>query len=840
MLRRIHSSNIRLRIVALIVVATTIMTGLTFMNPAQVLAACPTDYPAGKTPTEANGLCRFTGDAQPLNPLEPDCGFFTSYKRSTAAGVPLLTCEAAALPSGGTGGGGTGNEDEDALKTDDCPIKEDRSGWWLCSAFIGINQTTSVFDSFINTYMTTGNTIFEGESKDQYKKAWTTFRNFGVILLVIAGLIMLISEVLGLAIVDAYTVRKVLPRLLIAIIGISLSWEFCKFVMGFFDDLGVAMGSIIYSSFGLKTDGIDIGATIGAYIFAGGATTATALLLGGMGLVSLMGTLLLSLLVAVIVLIVRQTALVALVLLAPIAIAAYVLPNTSKYANIWGNAFVGLLLLYPAATGTIALCKVLANITMGDPTRVANTEGVWKLAEGPNAVISLIVGIGILIAGYGSLPFLAQKLGGAAAFITNMGNDRSRGAFDRLKNGRKSRIEHNAAAMKAGNRFADRNPVARRFNRTTAGAATGMKGHFGIGVRGREAVDQVRRNASADIKKTAGFQAIQNDDDALRAATYNSFAEGEAGVLANMNKSARAASNAKVGVAKNADGSLWSQADADTDYQKGAGKRAADAKRAASAAKASIGFGRPQAIAATEQMVSTGTGYANMQDMTETIARASGGNAGTASSIAGFANSATKQVGRHDLAPGFGTLNTLVQDTIKNGGAAPSEARFTQATIDAARGVDNATLVRNKTPAIRNISKALKEGLETANNKGDFEEAARITYKLENIQQSSMYAPEQNVEVVQTTAIAPSQATMRTVNSMATEQRVLSTAAAIDPATNAPVISQRTGEVLQRRVMGPNVPDPAAGLPGYDAKVAAIAAQKNQRGYNPDDPNAGP
>lgn len=51
---------------------------------------------------------------------------------------------------------------------------------------------------------------------DNFKKSWNVFRNLGLGLVVIAGLFMVISQALGLDILDAYTIRKLMPRLAIA------------------------------------------------------------------------------------------------------------------------------------------------------------------------------------------------------------------------------------------------------------------------------------------------------------------------------------------------------------------------------------------------------------------------------------------------------------------------------------------------------------------------------------------------------------------------------------------------------------------------------------------------
>ena len=82
-----------------------------------------------------------------------------------------------------------------------------------------------------------------------YYKAWNSFRVLGIAIIVIAGLIMVISTALGFEFFDAYTIKKVLPRILVAIIGISLSWWLLEWLAELTNDLGVGVRSLIYFPF---------------------------------------------------------------------------------------------------------------------------------------------------------------------------------------------------------------------------------------------------------------------------------------------------------------------------------------------------------------------------------------------------------------------------------------------------------------------------------------------------------------------------------------------------------------------------------------------------------------
>ncbi len=266
---------------------------------------------------------------------------------------------------------------EDPAEPDVCPIEKNTSlRWMACPIVAGGETLTGILDSTINYFLTidtakvfgsaTGqNTTPDPNSNRQstgFYTAWTTFRNFGIGLVVIAGLIMVISEALGLQFVDAYTLRKTLPRLFIAVIGIALSWSLMYFLITFFNRLGTGMASLIYSSFGSIGAGAkdNVGAVIFAQYFGlGGGLVA----LGVIGMLSFLGTFIISLLVGIAVLVVREGIILMCVIISPLAIAAYILPNTAKFASFWWDTFIKALMAFPIITGFIAICKVMAIVS---------------------------------------------------------------------------------------------------------------------------------------------------------------------------------------------------------------------------------------------------------------------------------------------------------------------------------------------------------------------------------------------------------------------------------------------------------------------------------------------
>lgn len=561
----------------------------------------------------------------------------------------------------------------------DC-ADSDALGWIVCPVVKATNTIIGQLDNAINDLLTVNTSKLFGDNQtgEAFHKAWSSFRIFALGFVVIMALVVIISTAFGYEILDAYTIRKVLPRILLAIIGITLSWSILEFLITLTNDVGNGIRAIIYAPFNGLDGKIDLDDSFGILttVLTGGAF----LVLGAMGLLSFGLTALLAVLCAFMVLVLRELIIIVLVIMAPIAIACLILPNTRKFWQIWQNTLTAMLLAFPIISAMIATGKVFSQVT---------------LAFEPEDLIYSMVAFFAYILPYFMLPFAFKFAGGALATIGGLANDRSRGAFDRLRKYRGDKMEKNVHGLKTGQRFNEAGNfipgsgrVARRFNRTTGAVGTGMQGHFGIGERGRQAISQQQElNAAEGIMKNPRWGAVNNNDLALRAMTYAS------------------ASQAMTGLQRE-------------------GMSQEQASIAVNAARASVGFGRAQQFAAARQLVSTGTGYSDVDDMATVLGRVADGNSSSASSLAGFSNSEAKRVGRGDLAPSFGTLDAMVQN--KSGTrfdkGAPSKGEVLQ---NAWESVSLYQHGNGKPTAIKNFAKHYEDRIQ---NGSEEEKVQALTF----------------------------------------------------------------------------------------------------------------
>lgn len=332
---------------------------------------------------------------------------------------------------------------------------------------------------------------------------------------------------------DAYTVKKVLPRLVIAVIFIQLSWFIFTGMIALTTAVAYGVEGLIYAPFGSRED-FSL-AEILSSVTGGGNGIFLAIMVAGAGTLGLLGGALtlalgavLSILLGFIMLLLRQVIIVALLLISPLAIVAWILPNTEKFWKLWWENFSKLLLVFPMIVGVVAVGRVFAYITAGvDPggsaENLATDFGIDELVT----VFFIIIGF---FGPFFLIPKLFSLAGSAFASANNLVNNRAQGAFGFLKKSGQGKRAEKWHAFKGGDRFGRDNIAARGLNRVGKGIGLGWSGRFGVGQRGLAAADLSRRIHAADaLKENKKLQQAQFDDPgiAVLALSGGNAQEGE-------------------------------------------------------------------------------------------------------------------------------------------------------------------------------------------------------------------------------------------------------------------------------------------------------------------------
>jgi hypothetical protein len=385
--------------------------------------------------------------------------------------------------------------------------------WFLCPLATALETVVSGLDNEINNYLNIkpGKSSYSSTcntSKDQwcgYYNAWSVIRNISLGLIVVFALVAIVSQAMGFEILDAYTLRKVLPRLLVAAIGITLSWPLMMWFINFTDAVGLGVRQLIYAPFTHYKVELGGGGQFVASFFAAGAIVA----LGFAGLLSFVATAALAAAVAFLVLTLRQMLIVMLIIFSPIAIACYVVPGTEKVWKLWHESFSKGLLMFPMIAAFIAIGRVFAAV---------NSHGTGSINQ--------IIAFTAYFAPYFLIPFTFRLAGGALSTIGGMVNDKSRGGFDRLKKFRGEKINENMGAIKQG---FDRTRLGSHLeagkHQSIARREAWGSGAVGIGKRGSARYKAALHNSEFGHMAKVAAESIKNNPDAAANDDANKVAQ---------------------------------------------------------------------------------------------------------------------------------------------------------------------------------------------------------------------------------------------------------------------------------------------------------------------------
>lgn len=310
---------------------------------------------------------------------------------------------------------GTTSSDSDSSSTDTNGIiykcgnagGADALGWIVCPAMTLAGEGTEyVYNAFVEPRLRIEPKLFTGGDGGT-QTAWGTFRDIANVVFVIVFLIVIISQLTGYG-VDNYGIKKILPKLIVAAILINLSYVLCVILIDISNILGNSLQAL-FDSLGSTLDptvtindafdatgttpidkyGIDSTAgslavigIVGVIVGMTGAVWATPgiLLSAVLGIVGVF----ISIIFIFFLLAAREAVVVVLVVLSPLAVVCYMLPNTKKVYEKWMNLFKAMLLLYPICGLLIGggnyVSSLLLTVGLGDGLLTAVTAMLAGIA----------------------------------------------------------------------------------------------------------------------------------------------------------------------------------------------------------------------------------------------------------------------------------------------------------------------------------------------------------------------------------------------------------------------------------------------------------------------------
>lgn len=340
----------------------------------------------------------------------------------------------------------TNNTNEDA-KQSYCQENGGFLSWMLCPAIADGASTTSGLLGYITGLTTVHDSIikqFDDQGSSIYK-AWSTFRNIANIGFVIMLLVVVFSQVTNVGISN-YNIKKILPKLIVTAILVNFSYLILGVLIDLSHIVGNGIGALIRS---VAVDSMDADASAraadlitkiaGMVTGVAGAAGIGAVLLSGPALilpvVMFIVTALISVFFGFITLTIRQAAIIMVIVLAPLMMVLYALPNTSAITKKYLSIVKSLLMLYPMfifATSAGALASSIIVGTSDDPLMmiVGGLLNVLPYFAIPSMTSKSLAGLGAITGVFdkirgGALKGAGMAGGaiGASEFYKNMKSD---------------------------------------------------------------------------------------------------------------------------------------------------------------------------------------------------------------------------------------------------------------------------------------------------------------------------------------------------------------------------------------------------------------------------------
>lgn len=431
--------------------------------------------------------------------------FYNSVKAQLLAGLGYNSD--VNLPNGGGAAAGV---------TDSCTAAANQLTWILCPILKGVDSVIGFAKGIVERTLIVEPWQY-GENKDgttnpvnPVKKVWSTFRNIATILLVGIALFIIISQIIGFEFLSAYTVKKAVPKLVTAVILIQLSWVLITGAIALTNIIGLGVRDLLYGAFSLQVGQDNIWSIL-LTAMTGSSGTETSLLailsislvagaVMSIGLIITFITLLvgaaISMGTVMAVLVFRQILLIALLVVAPLAIVLWILPNTQKTYKMWSSNLAKLLMMFPLVMGFLAIGACFAKLT-------ASGVGVASGQSSTENIIGLIIVIVAYFAPFFMIP-KTFKMGGSLMASVAKGVDSARSKAKKgimesapVKNLKESHL-YNKKATGQDRAAYSNNRLMQAYGRWQAGT-TGRYGRAGRQTRADEKA-KATQNAAFEIR----------------------------------------------------------------------------------------------------------------------------------------------------------------------------------------------------------------------------------------------------------------------------------------------------------------------------------------------------
>lgn len=248
----------------------------------------------------------------------------------------------------------TGNEGNESTGGGSCYKSLGGTSWFMCTITEMVsNAVDNIYGAIKGLLVISPIEIKDGEP---IYELWKYIRGVANIVFIIFMLVMIYSQITGLGISN-YGLKKALPKLIVSAVLINLSFVICVLAVDLSNIIGGSLKGVFDSveAAAMGAAGAGGGVSMSEVYLALGGSLSIALVAGVIAIQSgvifmLIPTVLgafLAVAIGFLTIALRHAVVVLLIMIAPFAIVAYMLPNTEQWFKKWQQLFMRMLVFYP-------------------------------------------------------------------------------------------------------------------------------------------------------------------------------------------------------------------------------------------------------------------------------------------------------------------------------------------------------------------------------------------------------------------------------------------------------------------------------------------------------------
>ena len=327
--------------------------------------------------------------------------------------------------------------------------KIDYVGWIVCPVVNILAQMSDEAQEQLEKFLVVNN----NDIRDNAYEYWTKIRDYANIIFVIAFLYVIYSQLTGYGI-DNYGIKRMLPKLIMGIILVNVSFHLCLLLI----DVSNVVGSSAYKFISSVEISGGADAPSGSWVSKGNwatgiATLALGATIGFFALSAVIAGLVFILIVAlttVFMLGLRQAILILCVVISPLAFAAMLLPNVESLFKKWWSAFKACLFLYPIVGILFGASSLAASIlSKGSDGDVVKQLLVALLQIAPLLLVKKLIDAAMNIGGLSSV--IGKMQGKVRGFVNDKAQSRlSKGLYGQWRGHRDEKNKLRRAQIQGG------------------------------------------------------------------------------------------------------------------------------------------------------------------------------------------------------------------------------------------------------------------------------------------------------------------------------------------------------------------------------------------------------